>query len=825
MSHKPVWRALRLLLLLCAVILPYGHVHSRTEPEARFITTVAGGGSDRVLALNADVGTSHYLTAVDSQGSFYIPVPALGPPLVCQTFWWTTSQATPPTHVQRVDPQGRLTIVAGDGRREYAGDGGPALAARFDDIAGTAIDAAGNLFISSRSRIRRVDAATGIITTIAGIGVPGYGGDGGLGTQASIDTYDLDVDGAGNVYALDASGRVRRIDAVTGIITTVAGNGVQAHAGDGGLATQASLNGPQSLAVDEVGNIFVSEFYEPRIRAISAATGIISTVAGTGVSGFSGDGGPAAQANISDSYGMAADGKNLYLSDWRNSRIRRVDLTTGIIDTVALLQSAAGVQIAGEGVLLVRNTTGGVYRVDLATGLAERIAGGADADEVETALGTRFNSPMMVAAGPEGDVYVTDYVGRRVRRVGATSGIIATVAGRGNGGDGTPALTASVRYVSGLAVDRAGNVYLSETTGDLCTPRFRVRRIDATTGLISTAAGNGIEGFDGDGGPATAASLDFPMGLATDSAGNLFIADTLNRRVRRVNAVTGIITTVAGNGQAAYGGDGGPATSASFTLPMALAFDTNDHLFIADATDHRIRRVDAVTGIISTVAGNGVAAFSGDDGPAVLASLNQPHGVAVDSSGKLYIADRRNHRIRQVDLSTGIITTLSGDGVRDFRGDTGPVKDARFDGPSGVAVGPDDSLFVADSFNNRVRRISALPSGAGSVPCEDWTPEKPLELSRSAGILTLSWGSSCMRSDQDYAVYQGSMGHWSESSPLSCSTGGARTLTLPTSTEDMFYIVVPRNLTREGSYGRSSDGLERAPSPSACLPQEIAASP
>ena len=204
----------------------------------------------------------------------------------------------------------------------------------------------------------------------------------------------------------------------------------------------------------------------------------------------------------------------------------------------------------------------------------------------------------------------------------------------------------------------------------------RIRRVDAATGIITTVAGNGVSGYGGDGGPATSASLYQPTGVAVDAAGNVFITDRGNNRVRKVDAATGVITTVAGTGTNGYSGDGGPATGADLAYPTAVAVDAAGDLFIVDLGNSRIRRVDAATGIITTVAGNGMQAYGGDGGPATGASLNYPLDVAVDAAGNVFIADYVNHRVRRVDAATGVIATVAGTGVAGYGGDGGPAVSA-----------------------------------------------------------------------------------------------------------------------------------------------------
>ena len=280
-------------------------------------------------------------------------------------------------------------------------------------------------------------------------------------------------------------------------------------------------------------------------------------------------------------------------------------------------------------------------------------------------------------------------------------GSIAIVAGSGPpgySGDGGPATSAQLNSPQGVAVDASGNFFIADTGNN------RIRRVDAATGIITTVAGNGVGGYSGDGGPATSASLNQPNGVAVDSSGNLFIADTGNHRIRRVDAVTGTITTVAGNGTQGFSGDGGAATSAELNFPYGVAVDGSGNLFIADTGNNRIRRVDAATSVISTVAGDGTTGLSGDGGPAISASLNSPYGVGVDGSGNLFIADTQNNLIRMVDASSGEITTVAGGGNNvEF----GPATDANLAGPQGLGVDATGNFLIADTENNRVSRVDA----------------------------------------------------------------------------------------------------------------------
>jgi sugar lactone lactonase YvrE len=275
-----------------------------------------------------------------------------------------------------------------------------------------------------------------------------------------------------------------------------------------------------------------------------------------------------------------------------------------------------------------------------------------------------------------------------------------------------------------VAVDAAGNLLIADTGNN------RIRRVDGATGVITTVAGTGPTGseagsFSGDGGPAVNANLRFPSSVAVDASGNLYIADGGNHRIRRVDSVTGIITTAAGSGSFGFSGDGGPATDAQLA-PSDIAVDASGNLFIADANNNRIRRVDGATGVITTVAGTGTAGHSGDGGPATSASLFSPRGVAVDAAGNLFFAVASN-RIRRVDAATGIITTVAGSGASGFSGDGGPAISASLFGPAGVAVDAAGNLFIADFRNNRIRRVeAAVPAAEVATPKPTAAPASTL---------------------------------------------------------------------------------------------------
>lgn len=330
-------------------------------------------------------------------------------------------------------------------------------------------------------------------------------------------------------------------------------------------------------------------------------------------------------------------------------------------------------------------------------------------------------SPPVVSPGPAagGDDLAAGPAGgskgvapARSRRLSARRNLSAAYPG-----DGGPATQAALNAPEGVTVDASGNVFIADTRDQL------IRRVDASTGVISTIAGDGTAcGFArsdcGDGGPATRAQLDQPVGVAVDAAGDVFIADSQNQKIRRVDANTGIISTVAGDGAAcsspgpASCGDGGPASAAQLSFPEGVAVDASGNLFIADTFDNRIRKVDS-SGKISTVAGNGNSGFAGDNGPAAAAALSAPTAVAVDASGNLFIADTGNYRIRKV--AGGTISTAAGTGDAGTLGDGGPATAAQFSYPQSLALDASGNLFIADSFANRIRRVDARTQLIGAV--------------------------------------------------------------------------------------------------------------
>jgi sugar lactone lactonase YvrE len=300
--------------------------------------------------------------------------------------------------------------------------------------------------------------------------------------------------------------------------------------------------------------------------------------------------------------------------------------------------------------------------------------------------------PSAIVYDPQGNLYVAETGNHVIRKIDTLSQI-TTIAGTGTqgfSGDNGPATAAQLDSPQGLALDAANNLYIADTHN------HRIRKLTASTQTITTIAGTSIPNFSGDSGPATSAQLNLPTSLALDSTGNLYFADSANHRIRRIAASTQTITTIAGSGTQGFSGDNGPATAAAIDSPTGLALDAANNLYLTDTHNHRIRRIDATTQTITTIAGDGT-----------LSALALPKGLSVDSSGNLYLADSANHRIRRIDAATGQITTIAGNGTQTFSGDGGPAIDASLDSPRATALSPANLVTIADTGNQRIRQIDA----------------------------------------------------------------------------------------------------------------------
>ncbi|HEX4136208.1 MAG TPA: hypothetical protein VHY84_16460 [Bryobacteraceae bacterium] len=680
------------------------------------ITTLAGSRfvfpSGTMPAIDAPVGDVSGVTE-DQQGNIYF------------------SDITT-DRVFRVDIKGNLTAFAGSGTQGYGGDGGPAASAALFNPRGLAFDSSGNLYIcdTGNYRIRQVTPA-GVISTVAGNGTDRFSGDGGPAASASFGSNTrIAVDATGNIYISDPDNhRIRRI--TNGVIHTFAGNGNNASTGDGGSALQASLMSPLGLTFDPTGNLYIADSVANRVRMITPS-GAISTVAGTGGGAEAGDGGLAIQAKLNGPTGVAIEGSiqstpgnlALLVADQNGSRLRSINLTSGIITTVAGTLQQVG--MAGDGgpavnaslygpvdLFVAQSASGPVILIaDLGNFRLRRIVSGTISTVAgngnygytgDGGIGTdaTLPGPDGVVIDSSGNAIVCDSFANRVRSI-TTFGIINLIAGDntpGFTGDGGPAVSASLVDCQGIAIDGAGNLYIADTHDR------RIRKV-STTGVITTVAGTGMNSFSGDGGQAVNAALSQPEGIAVDSQGNLYIADTGNNRIRRVTP-SGIITTIAGSGTQGYAGDGASALGAQLNAPTRIALDPSGNIYFTDNGNNVVRRI-LVGGTIQPVAGNGQYGFSGDGGQATSAMLANPIGLAIDASGGVLIADANNARIRRVD-PTGIINTIAGNGTNTLAGDGRPPLQTGFGSPADVTVDPEGNIYIADQNDGRIRRIETKP--------------------------------------------------------------------------------------------------------------------
>jgi sugar lactone lactonase YvrE len=835
---------------------------------APFITTVAGNGiptfaGDGGAATNASLYDPEGV-AFDASDNLYIADDV--------NF-----------RIRKVDTNGIITTVAGNGTNGYSGDGGTATNASLYDPRDVAFDSFGNLFIvdTSNNRIRKVDT-NGIITTVAGNSGIGFYGDGGVATNASLYyPFGIAFDASGNLYIADSyNNRIRKVD-TNGIITTVAGNGSATYAGDGGVATNASLNYPDGIAFDAFGNLYIADSDNNRIRKVDT-NGIITTVAGKSGSGYSGDGGAATNANLyfpyrvtfdaygklyiadnfrirmvdtnglittvagNGTFGYSGDGNvaanaplyqgqgmtvdsagNLYIADHYNNRIRKVfaypaglstltlaSITTNNIGNYSvIISSAVGSVTSSVAVLCMPPfITGQPVSQPAAVGSSPTFSAAAAGSEpfgydwyfagtnlIQSSTNRTLTLPnvsttnagnyMVVITNSYGSVTsqvatlkvgfpptVTTQSVSQTNLPGTTASfsvavngtgpftyqwqfngtnlpnnIITTVAGGriGYSGDGGAATNASLYFPVGVAFDAPGNLFIADQYNN------RIRRVD-TNGIITTVAGKrGGGSYSGDGGAATNASLNYPTGVAFDAFGNLFIADQYNYRIRRVDT-NGIITTVAGKSGSGYSGDGSAATNASLNYPTGVAFDSFGNLYIADPYNNRIRRVDT-NGIITTVAGKSSSGYSGDGGMATNASLFYPSRVAFDSFGNLFIVDNSNNRIRRVDTN-GIITTVAGNGTNGYSSDGGAATNASLYYPADVAFDAPGNLFIADQYNNRIRKvdtngiITTVAGNGGSAYPGDGGAATNANLNRPFGVTFDTFGNLYIADNQNNRI-------------------------------------------------------------------------
>jgi sugar lactone lactonase YvrE len=603
--------------------------------------------------------------------------------------------------IRKITSSGFVSTFAGSGTAGF--NNGAAEVAQFNIPYSIAVDASENVYVteSNSSAIRKITPA-GVVSTFAG-NVSTSGFLDGIGSIALFSSpRGLGVDGAGNVYVADSNNnRIRKITS-SGVVTTIAGDGTANYLDAQG--TLAKFNNPIGVAVTSSGVVYVSDASNNRIRVISS-TGLVSTIAGSGTPGIVNGQGTLAQFNTPRAIAIDSS-ENIYVVDYINNRIRKIT-NTGIVSTLS--GTGAFGSANGEGTVasfkypegIALDASGNAYVADVTNNTIRRITSTGDTstyvgtsvrglENGQSGVMAMFNSPVAVAVTSSGITYVIDDFNSCVRKV-TSNGIVSTLAGNTTTGyaDGQ-GVTAFFNNPKGLAVDSAGNIYVADTFNN------RIRKI-TSSGVVTTIAGDGTAGFlDGQG---TAAKFNNPYSLTLDNLGNIYVADTKNHRIRKIST-TGLVTTVAGFILQGY--VDGASTVARFRNPQGITIDrATGILYVADTNNHRIRRI-ATDGTVSTLAGS-FAGYTDDLG--VAANFNSPIGITIDNSGNLYIGDYFNSVIRKVS-STGLVSTFAGDGSSQHMDGFGNVSSFYF--PVGVTLDSTGNVYVADSYTQRIRKISSV---------------------------------------------------------------------------------------------------------------------
>jgi sugar lactone lactonase YvrE len=629
---------------------------------------------------------------------------------VCFAVAITSGLVLVPAATAEVFPENyTFTTLAGPREAFACGYDGTGSEARFQNPFGVAVDGNSNLYVTDTydHAVRKV-APGGVVTTLAGLTGAAGSTDGSGGSSRFNLPAGVAMDAAGNVYVADSSNQTIRMITPAGLVTTLAGSAGTSGTNDG-TGVAARFNTPSGVALDSQGNVYVADTGNHAIRRITP-TGEVTTLAGAlGTSGSVDGTGGAARFYLPASVAVDAAG-NVFVADAANHTIRRIS-TNAVVTTWAGSAGAAGsangtggsarfngpngVAVGTNGNVYVADTFNHTIRKITASRAVTTLAGSAGTAGSANGTGTaaRFNQPASVAADAAGNVYVADYSNNSLRKV-TSAGVVTTLAGM-TGGSGALDATANAArfsYPAGTAVDAAGNVYVADFAN------HTIRKI-SPAGVVTTFAG--LAGTSGSAnGTGSSAHFYRPTSVAVDGAGNLYVADSNNHTIRKITPAR-VVTTLAGSA-GKFGSTDGTGTTARFNAPFGVAVDANTNVYVADTWNHTLRKITRA-GVVTTLAGTAGSTGS-TNGPGNAARFNYPQGVAVDRDANVYVADEGNHTIRKI-TPDGTVTTLAGSAGESGSAD-GPGSDARFNLPSGLAVDSSGNLYVGDTWNHTLRKIT-----------------------------------------------------------------------------------------------------------------------
>jgi sugar lactone lactonase YvrE len=620
------------------------------------------------------------------------------------------------------DSAGVVSTIAGTGARAYGGDGGPGIQAKLNLPSSVVVDTNGDVIISDQAnfRLRQLDT-TQTIYTIAGTGTPGAGGDGGPATQAQLNgplgqsaapASRIAIDARNRIYIADTSNNKIRLINEVGEISTIVGTGTPGYSGDRGPATQAELNTPSDVAITPNGTLYIADTYNSVVRVVKP-DGTIDTFAGNGTPGFSGDAGPARDAELNRPYGVeVSPNGDVYIADTYNQRIRQV---SGVSQTPPPTPLPSPTPV----IIPCTDQVGSICTY-LGTG------GTGFSGDGQNRLETTLYWPFDIEFTPSGRRVFLDWNNHKVREI-LPDETVVTIMGTDFVGDGPPDLSdLTPAGADPLTVNLNHPTDVQEfPNGDLavmCWHNHKIRVIDKSDDRVHVLVGAG-PGFKGDGGPASAALVNQPPRGVLDPNGNFFFIDQRNQRIRVIyqfsqNRQNAIIDTIVGDGMAAFNGDGvALQTEVSFPTggnpepASGITVGPDGALYFSDTNNNRVRKVvfsDPGTfknGVVTTIAGTGDKGYGGDGGQAIDAQLNYPEDLELGPDGNLYFADTDNNRVRMINLTTGVITTVIGNGQNGYSGDGGQATDAELNRPFGVAFDHNGDLYVSDTFNSRIRKV------------------------------------------------------------------------------------------------------------------------